>query len=89
MLSSWLQSLNKDTSLTANFFANLNPSLKSIVSAISSRSGADIEMGLKSCFKLSGNLLLPPYPFPAGFKVTKIPAFLLTLMFLPRSSRVG
>ena len=72
-----------------NFFACLKPSLKSIVSAISSRSGADIATGLKSCFRLSGNLLRPPYPLPAGLSVTKIPAFLFTGMFLPNNSKAG
>jgi len=44
--------------------------------------------GLNSYFKLSGSLERPPYPFPAGFKVTKIPAFLLTVTTVPKRSRV-
>ena len=38
-------------------------------------SGADIATGLNNCFKLSGKRDLPPYPLPAGFKVTNIPLF--------------
>jgi hypothetical protein len=37
---------------------------------------------------LSGSFERPPYPFPAGFKVTKIPAFLLTETTVPKRSRV-
>jgi len=49
-------------------------------------SGADMATGLNSYFRLSGSLDLPPYPFPAGFIVTKMPAFLFTGIVLPRSS---
>ena len=43
--------------------------------------------GLNNYFKLSGNLLLPPYPLPAGFKVTKIAAFLFTIISSPSKSK--
>jgi len=45
--------------------------------------------GLKSCFRLSGSLDRPPYPFPAGFNVTKMPEFGLTGTFFPISSNYG
>ena len=54
-------------------FPSLNPSAKSKTSAMSSLFGDDIMTGLKSCFRLSGSFCLPPYPFPAGFSVMKIP----------------
>ena len=44
-------------------------------------------MGLNNYFKLSGSFERPPYPLPAGFKVTKIPAFLLTLISEPNNSK--
>ena len=40
-----------------------------------SLSGLDIATGRNSCFKLSGSFCRPPYFFPAGFMVTKIPEF--------------
>lgn len=73
----------------ARLFAFLNPSENNKTSAMSSLSGADIATGLKSCFRLSGNFDLPPYPLPAGFIVTKMPASLLTSIFLLSSSTVG
>ncbi len=33
----------------------------------------DMATGLNSCLRLSGSFCLPPYPFPAGFMVTKMP----------------
>lgn len=68
-----------------NSFANLNPSEYNNVSAINSLSGTLIATGLNSYFKLSGNLLRPPYPFPAGLRVTKIAEFLLTSTVYPIS----
>jgi hypothetical protein len=46
-------------------------------------SGTDIAIGLNNCFKLSGNFDRPPYPFPAGFNVTKIPELKLTSTCFP------
>lgn len=64
--------------------AVLKPSENNRTSAISSLSGTDIAIGLKSCFKLSGSFDLPPYPLPAGFKVTKMPELKFTTMSLPK-----
>lgn len=55
-------------------FAHLNPSHVRIISVMSSLSGFDITTGRNSCFKLSGSFCRPPYPLPAGFNVTNIPA---------------
>lgn len=52
----------------------MNPSENKRTSAIYSLSGAVIATGLNNYFKLSGNFDLAPYPFPAGFIVTNIPA---------------
>ena len=41
---------------------------------MSSKFGTVIATDRNSCFKLSGSLERPPYPLPAGFRVTKIPA---------------
>ena len=73
----------------AKLFAFLKPSENNNTSAMSSLSGTDIATGLNNCFRLSGNFDLPPYPFPAGFIVTKIPASLFTSIFLFSSSTVG
>lgn len=70
-----LARLNIATSLRPRLRASLKPSEKRITSAISSLSGLDIATGRNSCFRLSGNFCLPPYPFPAGFIVIKIPEF--------------
>jgi hypothetical protein len=39
-----------------------------------------------NCVRLSGSLLLPPYPLPAGFIVTKIPLLKSTLTREPRKA---
>ena len=41
---------------------------------MSSKLGTVIATERNSCFRLSGSLLRPPYPFPAGLRVTKMPA---------------
>ena len=61
------------TSFLPKLLACLNPSEKRMTSAICSLSGLDMATGRNSCFKLSGNFCLPPYPLPAGFIVMKIP----------------
>ncbi len=80
-------STNIEMTFSASSFALLNPSEYSNTSAINSLSGTLIATGLNNCFKLSGNLDLPPYPFPAGLRVTKIPALQLTSIFFPKSSK--
>jgi len=50
--------------------ADLNPSENSIISAISYKSAAIIEIGLNRDFRLSGSSDLPAYP---GFIVINIP----------------
>jgi len=45
--------------------------------------------GLKSYLRLFGSLLLPPYAFPAGFIVTKIPALEFTFISLLSRFTVG
>ena len=77
------------TIFLAKILALVNPSENNKVSAINSLSGTDIATGLNNYLRLSGNLDLPPYPFPAGFKVTKIPAFLLTVIKVPNKSKVS
>jgi hypothetical protein len=67
----------------------LNPSENNKTSEINSISGTLIATGLNNYFKLSGSLDLPPYPFPAGFNVTNIPALLLTSIVLPNNYKVG
>jgi|JI10StandDraft_1071094.scaffolds.fasta_scaffold317459_1 hypothetical protein len=52
--------MNVAITLDAKLLANLNPSENNNTSAISSLSGTDIATGLKSYFKLSGNLDHPP-----------------------------
>ena len=61
------------TSFRPRLFACLNPSENMMTSAMSSLSGLAIATGRNSCFRLSGSLDLPPYPFPAGFMVMNIP----------------
>ena len=63
--------------------------LKTDTSAMSSLSGFDMATARKSAFKLSGNLERPPYPFPAGFIVTNMPALKSTCVTEPSSSTVG
>lgn len=41
---------------------------------------------LKRALRLSGSLLRPPYPLPAGFRVTNIPACKFISMLRPSSS---
>ena len=60
-----------------------------MTSAIISLFGADIATARKSAFKLSGSFERPPYPLPAGFMVTKIPAFASTSVVVPSSSILG
>jgi len=74
-----LERLNMATNFRPRLRASLKPSEKRITSAISSLSGLDIATGRNSCFRLSGNFCRPPYPFPAGFIVMKIPEFGSTL----------
>jgi len=81
--------VNVAITFEARLFAFLNPSENSKTSAINSLSGTDIATGLKSYFKLSGNFDRPPYPLPAGFIVTNIPASLFTSIFQFKSSTVG
>lgn len=54
-------------------------------SAMSSLSGFPMATGLNSALRLSGSRLRPPYFFPAGFRVTKMPAFKSTSMSRPSS----
>lgn len=65
--------VNRQITFCASCLAYLKPYEYNNTSAISSLSGTDIATGLNNCFKLSGNLERPPYPFPAGFNVTNIP----------------
>lgn len=41
--------------------------------------------GRNNALRLSGNLLRPPYFFPAGLSVTKMPAFKSTSISRPKS----
>ena len=54
-----------------------------------SLSGKVMATLLNKAFRLSGSLLRPPYPLPAGFMVTKIPALQSTSTVRPMSSTVG
>lgn len=63
-----------------SYTALLNPSEKSIISAISCKSAAIIDIGLNNDFRLSGNSDLPAYP---GFIVIKIPQPILRGIVAP------